>query len=149
MTQGGFKVPDQKQATWQVIKFSVLSTFLLWRTSNIRPLPCLNWKSKTLVPRSRAIFFITKPPKIQLYIYSHPQTDCSLVSQFFGESKPARCFKLGWKPEWLYVSRISYPRAIIILGVNEIIFLRISFNITWSATWSAQFLRRPFAYQRM
>ena len=38
-------------------------------------------------------------------------------------ARHVKCFKLGLKPGWLYTSQISYCRAIIIISVNEGIFL--------------------------
>ena len=60
---------------------------------------------------------------VSLYIYIYnPQTDCFVVSQFFSMTRHTTCFKLGLKPGWLYISQISYPRAIIILSISEGIF---------------------------
>ena len=63
---------------------------------------------------------------IYIYTYCHPQTDCV--------AKHARCFKLGSKPGWLCISRISYPRDIVILSVSEGIFHAYVFIYTLSAT---------------
>ena len=71
---------------------------------------------------------------IYIYILCHPQTDCFVVSQLFSMARHARGFKLGSKPGWLYVSQISYLRAIIILSISEGIFLKIIFTYTLSAT---------------
>ena len=49
------------------------------------------------------------------HIYCHPQTDCFVVPQLFSVARHTRCFKLGSKPIWLYVSQILYPRVIVIL----------------------------------
>ena len=46
-------------------------------------------------------------------------TDCFVVSQLFSVARPARCFKPRSKRGWLYVSRMSYPRFIVILSVSE------------------------------
>ena len=46
--------------------------------------------------------------------YCHPKTDCFVVSQLSSVAKHTKCFKLGLKPNWLYISWISYPKAIII-----------------------------------
>ena len=59
---------------------------------------------------------------IYIYIYIHPHTDCFVVSQLFCVVRPARCFKLGSKSGWLYVSRIPYLRNIIVLSLREGIF---------------------------
>ena len=40
---------------------------------------------------------------IYIYIYSHPQTDCFIVSQLFSVAMHVGCLKLGSKPTWLYV----------------------------------------------
>ena len=66
---------------------------------------------------------------IYIYIYCHPQTDSFVISQFFIVARLARCFKLGLIPSWLYISQVSYPRDIVILCVNEGIFLHTSFYI--------------------
>ena len=36
-----------------------------------------------------------------LYICSHPQTDCFVVSHHFSVARHARFSKLGSKPDWL------------------------------------------------
>ena len=56
---------------------------------------------------------------IYIYIYSHPQTDCFVVSQLFTVTKH---IKLGSKHDRLYGSWISYLRAIVILIVSKGIF---------------------------
>ena len=40
---------------------------------------------------------------IQTYIYSHPQTDCFVVSKLFSVARPVGRLKLGLKPAQLYV----------------------------------------------
>ena len=47
---------------------------------------------------------------IYIYIYSHPHIECFVVLQVFSVARHARCLKLGSKPGWLYVHRISYPK---------------------------------------
>ena len=87
---------------------------------------------------------------IYIYIYKHchPQTDYFVVSQIFIAARPARCFKLRSKSYWLYISQISYPRAIIILCVSEGIFTCL-FTYTSSPTRSTQLSRRTIAFQLM
>ena len=47
-------------------------------------------------------------------IYTLSSTDdCFIVSQLFSVAKHTRCFKLGLKPGWFYISQISYSSAII------------------------------------
>ena len=70
---------------------------------------------------------------IYIYIMSSPDRLFRCITTVFSVSKPAKCFKLISKPSWLYVSRISYPRAIVILNVNErnftYIFLHICYRL--------------------
>ena len=79
----------------------------------------------------------------QIYMVIHWQT-VSFVSQLISVARHVRCLKLGlksgwlytrddsnfdWKPGWLYVSRISYFRAIVILHRKWRNFLWIPFYI--------------------
>ena len=66
---------------------------------------------------------------IYIYIYCYLQTECFVAAQLFSVAWNARCFKRESKPSCLYVSRIFYSRAVVILCISEGIFLRISFNI--------------------
>ena len=59
---------------------------------------------------------------IYIYIYSHPQKDCFVVSQHFMVARYAWVFKLGSKLGWIFMSQISYPRAILIPFFCEGIF---------------------------
>ena len=52
---------------------------------------------------------------IYLYIYSHPLTNCFVVSKHFRVARPAKYFNPRSKPDWLYVSRIYYLRANVIM----------------------------------
>ena len=79
---------------------------------------------------------------IYIYIYCHSQTDCFVVSAFFGVSRLARCFKQRSKPGWFYVSCISYPRAIDIPSVSEGIFCGFLFHIYIIGHWRVQFMRK-------
>ena len=56
------------------------------------------------------------------------------ITQIFTSARYAKCFKLGSKPSWLYVSQISNPRFIIIVSLNEMIFYVYTFTYTLSAT---------------
>ena len=64
---------------------------------------------------------------IYIYIVIHRQTVLNVA-------RHVRCFKLELKPGWLYVSWISYSKAIVPLSVSEAIFLHISLYIRLSAT---------------
>ena len=75
--------------------------------------------------------------------------DCFVASQLFRVAIHVRYFTLGSKPGWLYVSRISYPRANVILSMNEIIVYVIIFTFKLWTTKSAQFLRRGIRFLRM
>ena len=86
---------------------------------------------------------------IYIYIYCNRQTDCFVISQLFSVATTTRCFKQGSKPSWLYVHQTSYPRAIIILCINEEIFYVYLSTYMLLATWNAQFLRRALAIQIM
>ena len=70
---------------------------------------------------------------ICMYISCQPQTDCFVEIQSFSVARHAKCFKLGSKPTWLYVSRIFYPRHIVILNLSLGFFTHI-FLHTISAT---------------
>ena len=72
----------------------------------------------------------------------HPQT----VSQQFSLARHLKHFKLGPKPGWLFVSRISY---IVILYVREGNFYVFLCAYTLSATRSAQFIRRSITFVLM
>ena len=56
------------------------------------------------------------------YLFFQPHTDCFVVSQLFTVAWPAKCFKLGFKPSWLYISWTFYLKVIVILSVREGIF---------------------------
>ena len=71
-----------------------------------------------------------------LCIYILSSTDCFIVSQLFSVARPARCFRLGLKPGWHYVCRISYPKAIVLFSVTEGIFTYIFIYI-----YTYQFMR--------
>ena len=71
---------------------------------------------------------------IYIYIYIYPQTDCFVVLQLFSVAGHARCFKLGSKSGWLYVSSTSYSRPIVILSVSEGIFCKSIFTYSQSVT---------------
>ena len=60
--------------------------------------------------KTGSYFLITQ----YIYIYSHPQTDCLVVSQFFSVAWHEWCLKLGSKPAQLYV-RLSCFRLFNIL----------------------------------
>ena len=68
---------------------------------------------------------------IYIYIYCHPQTDCFVISQLFTVARHTRCFK-PWSK--LYVSRISYPWANVILNISEGIFFVYLFTYVLSGT---------------
>ena len=53
-------------------------------------------------------------------------------------------FQAGIESRWLYISRTSYPRVIVILSVSEGILC--VYLTTLSATRSAQFLRRAMSF---
>ena len=57
-------------------------------------------------------------------------------------ARHAKHFQLGLKPGWLYVSRISYSRAMVILSVSKGIFSYIYFYILAISDRSGQFMRR-------
>ena len=42
-----------------------------------------------------------------MYGYSHPQTDCFVVSQLISVTRHMRCLKLGLKPGQVYISPIT------------------------------------------
>ena len=44
---------------------------------------------------------------LYIYIYSHPQTDCFVLSELFSVARHAVCSKPGSKPVQLYV-RLSF-----------------------------------------
>ena len=54
-----------------------------------------------------------------IHTYCHPQTDGLVESQIICVARCTKCFKLGSKPGWHYVCRISYPSAINNLSVSE------------------------------
>ena len=56
---------------------------------------------------------------IYIYIYCHPQTKCFLVSQLISAIRHVRYFKLRLKPAKLYVSLITYLRAISSLCMTK------------------------------
>ena len=47
-------------------------------------------------------------------VYCQSQTDCFFILQLFSVAGHARYFKLGSKPGWLYVNRMSYALIICI-----------------------------------
>ena len=61
---------------------------------------CIYAKWQPVIPRSSAQPLV----KGGGHIYCHPQTEYFIVSQHFRVTRHARCFKLGSKPTWLYVS---------------------------------------------
>ena len=81
---------------------------------------------------------------ILVYIYS--QT-VPLYRNTSVAASLTRCLLLGSKPEWLYVSWTSYPKAIIILSVSEGISFVYHSTYTLSATLNVQFMRSimPFS----
>ena len=84
---------------------------------------------------------------IYIYIYCHPWMNCFVVSKIFKVAKHTRCFKLGLKPRWFYVTWISYPRAIIILSVMESftnIFLQTRYQ---QSGWSIHEKHLAFMWQ--
>ena len=57
------------------------------------------------------------------YIHCHPQTDCFVQSQLLSVARNTRCFKLGLKPDWLYVCWISYHPTYEIIQILELAYL--------------------------
>ena len=81
---------------------------------------------------------------IFVHIYSHPQTECFLESHIFSV---ARHFKLGSKSAWLYVNRIFYSRASVILNISEGNFFMYKFIYIYTIDYLwAQFMRRDLHY---
>ena len=76
-----------------------------------------------------------------IYIYSHPFTHSLVVSQHTSTARLVRCFTLGSKLGWFYVSWISYRTAIS--NSSEGIS-RHMYHISICAKWllGAQFIRR-------
>ena len=105
----------------------------------------LNYRDNHYTTSSSGYIYIY----IYIYVYCHPQTDCFIVLQFFRVCRPTRCFKLVSKPGWIYISQISYPRAINILCVSEGILYVYLLTYMLLAIWSAQFLKRIIAFQYM
>ncbi len=54
-------------------------------------------------------FFNDSRIYIYIYIYSHPQTDCFVVSQLFSVARHVGRLKLGSKPTQLYVRLSILP----------------------------------------
>ena len=77
-----------------------------------------------------------------IYIYCHSQTNCFIESQHFSVARYVRCFKLGSKTGWIYVSRMSYPKAIVPLDVNPGILHLYLFTNSLIGYRSAQLTRR-------
>ena len=50
-----------------------------------------------------AFLFVTNFKYIYIYIYSHPQTDCLVLSELFSVARHVGLSKLGSKPIQLYV----------------------------------------------
>ena len=46
---------------------------------------------------------------VYIYIYSHPQTDCFVISQLFSVTGHVECLKLGSKPTQLYIRLSLIP----------------------------------------
>ena len=44
-------------------------------------------------------------------VYSHPHTDCFVVSQLFSVARHVECLKLGLKPAQLSLDLVSYRSA--------------------------------------
>ena len=63
------------------------------------------------------------------HTYCIPQRDCFFISRNFSVTRLLRRFKMESKPKWLYVSRTSYSRAIVILSVSEAGFFYVYFFI--------------------
>ena len=82
-----------------------------------------------------------RSPCYQHDLLIYIERDWFVMSQLFSVARPARCFKLGSKPGWLYVSRISYSRLIVILYVTKGFFFTYLSKYMLTATRSAKFLR--------
>ena len=58
---------------------------------------------------------------IYIYIYSHPQRDCFVVSQLFRVARHIACLELGLKPAQLYVKlsiiTLSHQSTLISSGI--------------------------------
>ena len=70
---------------------------------------------------------------IYIYIYYHSWTDCFFVLQPLCVAWSIRCFKPRSKSDRIFVSLISYPRAIDIFSVSKRFFLHIRYRLPeWS-----------------
>ena len=82
-----------------------------------------------------------------IYIYSHLQTDCFVVSQLFSMARHTGHFKLGLKPTQLNILLLSQQVTYISLGINKV--LCISFHLykfCLTGYQSVQFIRRAVHY---
>ena len=90
---------------------------------------------------------------IHIYIYSHPQTDCFVVSQLFNVARQVGRLKLGSKPAQLYVRLsiilLSQEANHVSSGIIRhyvVAFFWLHFCLT--EYQSAQFIRRALHYAR-
>ena len=68
--------------------------------------------TKPLHTTTRIYIYICIYIYVCMYTYSHPQKDCSAVSQLFSGARNAGSFKLGSKTAYFYVRHITYRSAI-------------------------------------
>ena len=88
---------------------------------------------------------------ISIYLNSHSQTDCFVLSQFFNVARHAGCFKLGSKPAQLYVRLsilpLSHRMTYVSSGIiTHYIYAFVLFTFCVTGYRSTQFVRRDLHY---
>ena len=101
----------------QMMKNKLKSGYTKTQTDSVQNISFI-FIDRTFSIEKNIYMYVAVHINANVYTYTdcHPQTDCFVVSQLFMVTRHARFFKLGSKPGWFYVGRISYPWCIIILA---------------------------------
>ena len=108
----------------QYILLVKLSCFVRWEVCNRTSTVLLGAASRSCSIAKNFLHI----PCVWIYIFFNPQTDCFVVSHLFSVLRHKWCFQQGSK---LYISQISYLRAIVIFSVSEGIFSYIFLHIRY------------------